>query len=67
MTPLYAYIPLLFPDSIEQKISIAEIFGAIAFLIGPAVGSFLFSIGGYTLPFIMFGSFALLFVPIMAH
>jgi MFS family permease len=66
MTPLYAYIPLLFPDSIQAKISIAEIFAAMGFLFGPVLGSLLHSLGGYNLPFIFFGSLALVLVPIMA-
>ena len=66
LTPLYAYIPLLYPDSVEKKISIAEIFSAGGYLCGPLIGSLLYSLGGYTLPFILFGSLALILVPIVA-
>ena len=34
MTPLYAYIPILFPESVESKISWAEIILALGFVIG---------------------------------
>ena len=60
-----AYIPILFPDDIEYYISIAEIVSAVGYLlginlnnimIGPLCGSLLYGIGGYTLPFIVFGS-----------
>ena len=66
MTPLYAYIPLLFPNSVQAKISIAEIFAAMGFLFGPVIGSLLHKLGGYNLPFMFFGSLALILVPIMA-
>jgi MFS family permease len=65
MTPLYAYIPILFPESIEQKVSIAEVFAALGFLLGPVVGSLLYSLGGYLTPFLVFGCIALLLVPLI--
>ena len=34
MTPLYAYIPLLYPKTVEKKIAIAEICMALGFMIG---------------------------------
>lgn len=65
MTPLYAYIPLLFPDSIEQKIAITEVFTSIGFLIGPMFGSLLYELGGYTLPFFLFAGLSFLLGGIM--
>ena len=65
MTPLFAYIPILFPDSIESKIGITEIVSAGGFMIGPIIGSFFYKLGGYTLPFIFFGSLALLLIPMI--
>jgi hypothetical protein len=34
MTPIYAYIPLLYPDRVEKMISIAEMFVATGYLTG---------------------------------
>jgi hypothetical protein len=65
VTPFLAYIPIIFPDEIEHYMSIAEIVSAVGYLlgklnnydrIGPLCGSILYGIGGYTLPFIVFGT-----------
>ena len=34
MTPLYAYIPVIFEDDVESKLSIFEATAAIGYLIG---------------------------------
>jgi hypothetical protein len=73
MTPLYAYIPILYPDSIEQKISIAEVFSSLGYLlgtcynnaIGPVFGSLLYGLGGYVAPFLVFGTLSIILVPII--
>lgn len=65
MTPFYAYVPLLFPKEVEKKIGISEFISGFAMLLGkssiillkgPVFGSLLYSLGGYTLPFIFFGT-----------
>jgi hypothetical protein len=56
----------MYPESIESKIGIAEIFGGLGFLVGPVTGSLLYRLGGYICPFIVFGSLSLILVPIMA-
>jgi MFS family permease len=60
MTPLYAYVPVLYPDEVESKIAITEVAASMGFLIGPVVGSLAYDIGGYITPFIFFGCLALL-------
>ncbi|CAD8187592.1 unnamed protein product [Paramecium octaurelia] len=55
MTPFYAFIPQLFPKSIEEKIAIAEVSTSIGFLGGPILGSALYQLGGFVLPFFFFG------------
>lgn len=68
MTPFYAYIPLLFPNSYESKIALAEISTSMGFLIGPICGSFLYTVGGFMLPFFTFGCVSLilaLLIPFM--
>lgn len=64
-TPLYAYIPVLYPNSVEEKVAIAEIFSALGFLLGPVVGSLLYALGGYLVPFLVFGTLALVLVPVI--
>lgn len=54
MTPFYAYIPLLYPQNIEEKIALAEVSTSLGFLVGPVFGSFLYSIGEFILPFFFF-------------
>ncbi|CAD8106107.1 unnamed protein product [Paramecium sonneborni] len=54
MTPFYAFIPQLFPKSIEEKIAIAEVSTSLGFLGGPILGSALYQLGGFVLPFFFF-------------
>ncbi|CAD8195272.1 unnamed protein product [Paramecium pentaurelia] len=54
MTPFYAFIPQLFPKSIEEKIAIAEVSTSLGFLGGPILGSALYQLGGFILPFFFF-------------
>ncbi|CAD8190068.1 unnamed protein product [Paramecium octaurelia] len=54
MTPFYAFIPQLFPKQIEEKIAIAEVSTSIGFLAGPILGSALYQLGGFILPFFFF-------------
>jgi hypothetical protein len=48
-------------------IGIAEMFSSLGYLFGPVIGSVLYSVGGYTLPFLVMGSIALLLVPIIGY
>ena len=45
--------------------SIAEIFSGAGFMVGPIVGSSLYSLGGYTLPFIVCGTLNLIIAPLV--
>jgi hypothetical protein len=42
MTPLYSLIPLMYPESVEAKIGIAEIINGLGYLVGPVIGSLLY-------------------------
>lgn len=64
MTPYYGLIPLLYPKNVEFTIGLAEIVAGSAFMIGPVIGSVLYSIGGYRFPFWTFGSATLIVAPI---
>ena len=65
MVPFYAYISVLYVEDIEEKISMAEISAGLGFLIGPLLGSVFYTLGGYELPFLVFGTIALLCGPIL--
>lgn len=62
MTPYYAFIPILYPNKVEFAIGLAEIFTGGGFMVGPIVGSLLYSLGGYTTPFIVFGTSTLVVI-----
>jgi MFS family permease len=48
-------------------VGVAELVISFGYLIGPIIGSLLYSVGGYTAPFIVIGSLAILIVPIVAY
>ncbi|CAD8204673.1 unnamed protein product [Paramecium octaurelia] len=56
LTPLYAAIPQKYPESVDQKMAIAEFFSSFGFLCGPVIGSLLYTLGGFSFPFILFAS-----------
>lgn len=45
-------------------IAVAEIFSGGGFMVGPALGSVVYSLGGYTSPFLVFGTSTLIAAPI---
>lgn len=53
-TSVYSSLITMFPNHISHVISWNETFSGIGFSFGPAVGSVLFSYGGYTFPFYVF-------------
>jgi MFS family permease len=65
MTPFYAYLSILYPDSIEQKFSIAKVSADMGFLVGPLIGSALYPLGGYPLPFYVIGTICLCCSPLL--
>jgi MFS family permease len=65
MTPFYAYISVLYPDTMEEKISVAEISCGLGFLVGPMIGSAFYALGGYPLPFFVIGTVCLLCSPLL--
>ena len=64
MTPYFGFIPILFPNNIEFVVGLAEIVSGGGFIVGPVLGSLLYNLGGYTIPFYVFGACTLLFAPI---
>ena len=55
MTPFYAYIPILYPLNVER------------IKVGPILGSFLFGLGGYVLPFMVLFYFDFAILPLLAY
>ena len=63
--PSFAYIPLMYPNQIEEKVGIMEACTGIGYIVGPVVGGLLYSLGGYKAPFLFFSLFLLLGIPIL--
>ena len=60
----YAYIPILFPESIEEKISYMEVTTGLGYMLGPLIGTLLFMAGDYSLPFYVFTAIFMVSTPI---
>ena len=55
LTPFYALLASMYPNSLEKKMSIAEFISSFGYFSGPIFGSFLYGRGGFILPFLVFG------------
>ncbi|XP_071531389.1 MFS-type transporter SLC18B1-like isoform X2 [Panulirus ornatus] len=64
LTVIYALIPILFPDDMNTVNGMLETSIGLGMCVGPAVGVWLYAVGGFSLPFYSLGSFILLIVPI---
>lgn len=53
-----------FPDSMATTFATLEVFYGLGYIVGPTVGGFLFSVGGFTLPFFVIG-FATLLIAVV--
>ncbi|CAD8170359.1 unnamed protein product [Paramecium octaurelia] len=58
VTPLYAIITQRYADSINQKMATTEFFSSFGYLCGPVIGSVLYTLGGFSFPFLLFASFS---------
>ena len=65
VTPFYAYVPIIYPDEVEKKIGFSELVAGLGFLLGPILGSLFYQLGGYLLPFIIFGGLTMIITPII--
>ena len=61
----YAYLPLLYPETVEKKISYMEILTGVGLMLGPLIGGLLYSLGGYECPFYFMAGFFFLITPVM--
>ncbi len=62
-TPAFAYIPLLYKSTFEEKCAYMESSVALGLMIGPILGSLLLELYGYVCPFIFFAVIAFMLVP----
>ncbi|XP_064092404.1 uncharacterized protein LOC135205570 [Macrobrachium nipponense] len=60
LTVIYAVVPVLFPEDMNMVNGMLETAVGIGMCVGPAVGVWLYSIGGFGLPFYGLGGFRLL-------
>ena len=63
VTCALAIINTNYPDKRERNLGLFEGGSGLGLLIGPLLGSLLFSLGGYCLPFLTFGLITLLLFP----
>lgn len=61
----YAYIPLLYPTSVEQKIGIMEMLTGVGLMLGPLIGGLLFELGGYQTPFYSMAALFFVVIPLI--
>ncbi|CAL4156629.1 unnamed protein product [Meganyctiphanes norvegica] len=64
LTVVYAIVPEVFPNDINTVNGMLETAVGVGMCMGPALGVWLYSIGGFPLPFIVVGGFMLLCIPI---
>ena len=50
-----AYLPIMFPNSFQNKIGYLESIGSLGFFLGPLMASLLYSLDGHYLPFLVLG------------
>ena len=71
LTPFYALLNSFWPDTIEEKMSIAEFSTSLGWFVGPVFGSLLYSFGGFPVPFAVSGAttilIALILIKILDH
>ncbi|XP_066970596.1 MFS-type transporter SLC18B1-like [Macrobrachium rosenbergii] len=60
LTVIYAVVPVLFPEDMNMVNGMLETAVGIGMCVGPAVGVWLYSIGGFGLPFYGLGGFRVL-------
>jgi len=58
-TAAYAIIADLDPENISFYLGITEISTGLGYMVGPALGGWLYSIGGFTMPFLVLGTLLL--------
>ncbi|XP_044750167.1 MFS-type transporter SLC18B1-like isoform X2 [Coccinella septempunctata] len=63
-TASYVYVVNSFPQSIGSVLGILETFVGLGMSTGPAIGGFLYSLGGFTLPFLVLGITMAITVPL---
>ena len=61
-TGTFSSISVIYPNSIQKKIGYVESVSGLGMMLGPPIGSGLYSLGGYSMPFFFFaGLFVLMF------
>nr|XP_022912860.1 MFS-type transporter SLC18B1-like [Onthophagus taurus]XP_022912871.1 MFS-type transporter SLC18B1-like [Onthophagus taurus] len=63
-TASYVYVVATFPDNMGSVFGILETFVGLGMSIGPALGGFLYSIGGFEAPFFVLGATMVCAIPI---
>ncbi|XP_076047937.1 uncharacterized protein LOC143029223 [Oratosquilla oratoria] len=64
LTVIYTVVPALFPDDISTVNGMLETSIGVGMSVGPSLGSWLFTVGGFGLPFYALGGFLLMLLPL---
>jgi len=54
LTIVYSYIPILYPEDQSSKLALTEFVSSIGYAASPFIGSLLYSVGGFTAPFVVY-------------
>ena len=59
----YAYLPLLYPDTVAKKIGFMELLTGLGLMLGPLMGGVLYELGGYQCPFYVMSAIFIISAP----
>ncbi|CAG0880998.1 unnamed protein product [Cyprideis torosa] len=63
-TAVFSITAHMFPNNVGVAMGLLELFVGIGLTVGPALGAFLYEVGGYGLPFYALGGFMIMTIPI---
>lgn len=66
-TATFSSISVIYPSTFQKKIGYVEAVSGLGMMLGPAMGSGLYSLGGYPAPFFTFSGVFLLMLPFTVH
>ena len=61
---IYGIVPILYPEDVSTVTGMMETAIGVGMCIGPAIGGWLYSVGGFGLPFFALGGFLFLVFPV---
>ena len=59
----FAYLPLLYPETVAKKVAFMELLTGLGLMLGPLLGGVLFELGGYQCPFYVMSAIFIIATP----